>query len=186
MEPRDLSKRSPGHKERHLLVTVSDPAFLSLSTWWNTKIQFSTSGHVILRITVELCIYLCTFIIFFGNIYYFHLYLIFVFVICITSCAFHQGGWDGICSTHGEYEEFVKNCSRKIWRDILGTLGVGGSKILTWIQNRGRENVDWIKVVQDRVQWRSPTNTVMSLRAGKFLDKLSDYQLLEKKTAPRS
>jgi hypothetical protein len=45
--------------------------------------------------------------------------------------------------------------------------------------------VDCICVAQVRVQWRAVVNLVMNIRReGKFLDQLSDSQLLKKESAP--
>jgi hypothetical protein len=46
-------------------------------------------------------------------------------------------------------------------RAVLDAVGLGGRIILEWIT--GRECVDWIHLAQDRVQWRTPVNTVINL-----------------------
>jgi hypothetical protein len=48
----------------------------------------------------------------------------------------------------------------------------------------GWEVVDWIRLVQDREQWRAVVNMVMNL--WEFHDELSDYWLLKKGSAPYS
>jgi hypothetical protein len=49
---------------------------------------------------------------------------------------------------------------------------------------------NWIRLAQDRVQWRDFVSTVMSLRVHKesriLFDKLSDYQLFKEYPAPWS
>jgi hypothetical protein len=45
-------------------------------------------------------------------------------------------------------------------------VAVDGMKILKWISKKYVvcENVDWIRVAQDTVQWLAPVNMVMNLR----------------------
>lgn len=40
-------------------------------------------------------------------------------------------------------------------RTHLGNLGIGGRIILKWILKEGCEDVDWVHVAQNRVQWQS-------------------------------
>jgi hypothetical protein len=50
-------------------------------------------------------------------------------------------------------------------RDHLEDLGVDEKIILRWIlEKRGGGDVDWIRLAQDRDQWRTAVNTVMNLQ----------------------
>jgi hypothetical protein len=50
--------------------------------------------------------------------------------------------------------------------------------------------MDWIHLVQDRVQWRVLLDAVIylpnSIKDGKFFDHLSDYKILKKDPVPQS
>jgi hypothetical protein len=48
-------------------------------------------------------------------------------------------------------------------RDNLGDMGVDGKIILKCILNKLGEDVDWIHLIQNRVQWRALGNIVMNL-----------------------
>jgi hypothetical protein len=50
------------------------------------------------------------------------------------------------------------------------------------IRKRGIDGANWIRLAQDRVQWRAFVNTVMNLRGPLeriFFDKLSDNQIFK-------
>jgi hypothetical protein len=49
---------------------------------------------------------------------------------------------------------------RRRWED----LGVGGKTTLRWTLGRQIDEANWIRLAQDRVQWRACVNTVMNLR----------------------
>jgi hypothetical protein len=59
---------------------------------------------------------------------------------------------------------------KKFWsehlkgRDHSEDLGVDGKIILEWILGKRWENVDWIHVALDRVQWRAIVKKIMKLR----------------------
>jgi hypothetical protein len=73
---------------------------------------------------------------------------------------------DGICSTHGE--------RRDVYRVLVGR--PEGKRPLgrprrSWKDNMkmnlreiGIDGANWIRLAQDRVQWRAFVNTVMNLR----------------------
>jgi hypothetical protein len=54
----------------------------------------------------------------------------------------------------------------------------------------GIDGANWIRLAQDRVQWRAFVSTVMNLRVHKesrlLFHKLSDYQLFNEYPAPWS
>jgi hypothetical protein len=54
----------------------------------------------------------------------------------------------------------------------------------------GCENVNWIRLAEDRDRWRALVNTVMdfsdSIKWWKILEWLSNYWLFKKGSAPRS
>jgi hypothetical protein len=47
-------------------------------------------------------------------------------------------------------------------RDHWEDLGVGGRVTLSW--TLGIDEANWIRLTQDRVQWRASVSTVMNLR----------------------
>jgi hypothetical protein len=51
--------------------------------------------------------------------------------------------------------------------DDLKDIGMDGNIILKYFKEIVCEIVDWVKLVQDRVQWRALENTVMDLRVPK-------------------
>jgi hypothetical protein len=65
----------------------------------------------------------------------------------------------------------------------LGRLGVGGSITLMDLREIGIEVANWIRLAQDRVQWRACVNTVMDLRVSQesriLFDMLCDNQLFK-------
>jgi hypothetical protein len=50
-------------------------------------------------------------------------------------------------------------------RDHWEDLGVGGRITLRWTWGDRDHGANWIRLAQDRVQWRAFVNTVMNLRA---------------------
>jgi hypothetical protein len=58
------------------------------------------------------------------------------------------------------------------------------------IREMGIDGVNWIRLAQDRVQWRACVNTVMNLRDSYqsriFFDRLSDNELFKYYPAPGS
>jgi hypothetical protein len=74
----------------------------------------------------------------------------------------------GTCNTHGEmktYESLVGKYEGKIGKRHLGRpIFVDKGIILKLISKKHYESVDWIKLAQNRVQWRTVVNTVMNLR----------------------
>jgi hypothetical protein len=58
-----------------------------------------------------------------------------------------------------------------------------------YLRGIGWKNVDWMHLAHDRDQWQAVVNTVIpwvSVKGGEFFDWLSDYQLLNKNSAPWS
>jgi len=70
-------------------------------------------------------------------------------------------GWT--CGTHGRGEVFTG-----FWlggprvRDHWEDLGVGG-RISGWTLGKRIDGANWIRLAQDKVQWRAFVNTVMNL-----------------------
>jgi hypothetical protein len=68
-------------------------------------------------------------------------------------------------------------------------LDVAAEKILKRILRNRRFSMDCIHLIQDRVQWRPVWKTAVNLRVQKdaeFLDRMSEYYLLNEKSAPWS
>jgi hypothetical protein len=69
--------------------------------------------------------------------------------------------WEG----HEEDQKCMQNFSRYLkGSDHLGDLGINGKIILNWISKIKCDDVDWIHVAQDRVQWQAFVNTVMNIQ----------------------
>ena len=113
-------------------------------------------------------------------------------VTSFTNCILHwvllgdqikQNGTGMICRTHGEmwnvYEILVEQCED---RDHLEGVHVHGRIILKLIQECELKQGN-----SGRIQWRVKIRSVKFLNAGggDFRDILSDYQLLQKVSAPR-
>jgi len=49
-------------------------------------------------------------------------------------------------------------------RDHLEDPGVNGRKLKMYLQDVGREGMDWIDLAHDRDRWRPLVNAVMNLR----------------------
>jgi hypothetical protein len=64
---------------------------------------------------------------------------------------------DGVCSTHGTDKEDLKG------RDHLGGLGVDEMIILKTILSIKYDDLEWIRLVQDKNQLRALVNTVVEL-----------------------
>jgi hypothetical protein len=57
--------------------------------------------------------------------------------------------------------------------------------IITYLKEMGCEEVDWIYMARDRVQWMVLVTTVINRLDGEFIDQLSDYQFFQKDPASR-
>jgi hypothetical protein len=71
------------------------------------------------------------------------------------------------------------------WKD----LDVGEDNIKMDLREIGIDGANWIRLAQDRIQWRTFVNTVLNLRVPYeriFFDKLSDNQLFKQYPAPWS
>jgi hypothetical protein len=82
--------------------------------------------------------------------------------------------WAGHVASIGEMRNEHKMLAENLKRrDHLGETGVEERKTLKWILNKRCENLGWIQLVQDRVQWQAFVNTVMNLhvqqKTGNFL-----------------
>jgi hypothetical protein len=61
----------------------------------------------------------------------------------------------GTCSTHGEGKSVYRvSIGRRRWED----------NIKMDLRDTGIDGENWIRLTQDRVQWRAFVNTVMNLR----------------------
>jgi hypothetical protein len=69
-----------------------------------------------------------------------------------------------VCSTHVSNEKCMGNLKG---RDHLANLDVDVRMMMIitikWILKIGRDDVDWINLAQDKVQWRDLVNIVMNL-----------------------
>jgi hypothetical protein len=66
-------------------------------------------------------------------------------------------------------------------RDHWEDLGIGGRITLAYLRDIGIDEVNWIQLAQDRVQWWAFVNMVMNLQVpGRIIfDKLSDNRLFK-------
>jgi hypothetical protein len=92
---------------------------------------------------------------------------------CCIICTLHQySGYKikdemgGACSTHGRDEKCIQYFGWKTWREeTTGRLmRTCETNIRMDLRETGWKGVDWVRLAQDRDQWRALLNTVMNLR----------------------
>jgi len=70
------------------------------------------------------------------------------------------------CNTHGRVEKCIQNFGRKSWRGRSSSKTLrrrwGGSIIMD-LREIGWKSVNWIRLTQDREQWRDLVDTVMNI-----------------------
>jgi hypothetical protein len=90
----------------------------------------------------------------------------------------------GTCDTHSGGERCLQGFERPEGKRPLGRprRRWDSNNIKIDLKEKGIDGANWIRLAQDRVQWRTFVNTVMNLqvpyRKGIF-DKLSDNQLFK-------
>jgi hypothetical protein len=111
-------------------------------------------------------------------------YIIMNFMACILHLVLlglliKEGEVGGTCGTHGE------------GRGVYGVLEFGGRpKGKRPREDLGIDGANWIRLAQDRVQWRAFVNTVRTFAFNKesrlLFDTLSNYQRLKEYLTPWS
>jgi hypothetical protein len=85
----------------------------------------------------------------------------------------------------------IKNCNLLLF--YMGVkrcldLGKDGKTLLNWTYEKWDKTVDWINFAQDRNMWRAFVETVKkplaSIKCGEYLQKLRNYRLRKKGSAP--